>query len=65
MKDTKRIHGIISSRSERLPLWGSLELRNLLQKLRWIQCQVGKGFETDRSGQQSQIPSHQPKGHCV
>ena len=33
MKGARRIHSIISSRSEQLPLWGSLELRNLLQKL--------------------------------
>lgn len=31
MKGARRIHGIISSRSEQLPLCGFLELRNLLQ----------------------------------
>lgn len=42
MKGARRIHGIISWRSERLPLWGFLELRNLLQTRCPIQCRVGE-----------------------
>lgn len=41
MKDARRIHSIISSRSEQLPLWGSLELRNLLQNC----AQPSEGWE--------------------
>lgn len=57
VKGAKRTHGVISSRSEQLSLWGSLGLRNLLQKLGRIQCGV-EGFETDKNGQRSQIGFH-------
>lgn len=63
MKGARRIHGIISSRSEQLPLWGFLQLRNLLQNLGPDPAWGGRRrLETDEQGQQPWTGSHRPKG---